>query len=29
MAAKHAHDREAYTESKTDFIRSVLQAIDS
>ena len=28
MAAKHAHDREAYTESKTDFIRSVMQAID-
>jgi GrpB-like predicted nucleotidyltransferase (UPF0157 family) len=26
LAAQHAHDREAYTEGKTDFIASVLQA---
>jgi GrpB-like predicted nucleotidyltransferase (UPF0157 family) len=28
LAAKHRDDREAYTDAKTDFIRSVLEAID-
>ena len=28
LASKHRDDREAYTDAKTDFIRSVLKAID-